>query len=521
MDNLSRLSFSTTAIHQVINRIRMIILTCCVTNLYKYGFPMSMPLFCDKQTFVDNTKQLLWRASCNVLRKTMQSQSYVKLLRNTALPHGICLRTGSKMTFARQKYIDRYVVDLTLSEMEGILKFDCLASYTDLAGHIHKIYLPSLLLNSQYFWLLFYTDTQLSLNGVLNFNPREIVTKSHCHRCSIPRKPESWSYVEYEQFCDLYLLPDALDAVLLYINYGQINYTGSLRAYVAACYYLQSDAALVYLFECGQIVFENFLSLATSVLNLFGPAHPVFEFLVLYGSSNIFGISYFGLLNILAMPNDVCNFLCVNQTIRRIKIKNCKFSLETMDSTDSWYTPSMVLISLGNMCKRNRFSNRYLSSSDQFYCDGLNIFLENHVRYNIIYKNLREYQCIICRSILFHCSKVSHDGGKSWSDKPGYIPEILSAELLCCFATVHRTCFHEVFCSTNDWFCPRCGKRYVNHCRVSRYREVNGKDTFVMLQLPYRINDYYVDSTELSFSVNVCSRPKIETALLTTQANSL
>ena len=489
-----------------------------MTNPYVYGFPMNMPLFCDKQVKSDVTCLKTLRKQPNVLRQTLTSQFYTSRLRETILHHGISLTTGSQLMFASSTFKTRHVSELSISELAKILDFNCLTSYNDQNGEHHTIFLPSLLCNCQYFWSIFYWDKDLTKAGVLNFDPAKIVKDCHCHKWPIPSKPADWSYNEYESFCDLYITVDALEAVLLYINYGNINYNGSLRAYIAACIYLQTDSALLYLFECQEIVYENYLVITKAVLNNFGPAHPVFEFLVLYGSSNIFNISFYDLLNILAVPNDVCHFLCVNKSNRRYDYRNCKFVLK---SNTKLHVKSEILISLGNKCNSAVEPNRFLESTDRFYCEGLAMFFEEHCRSIINFTNCYEQKCVICKKEHFHWPKISYDAGNSWQNRPGYIPEILFAQLTCCLKVVHRTCFHALFCETNDWFCPCCRTQYTKHFRVFRMKFTD-QDTFLHLMQPYKIFSGYCDSNwGCSFYRKLCSRPAITQDFLCTHVSSL
>ena len=497
----------------------MILSACGSTNPYLYGSPMDMPLFCDKQICSDSCVNSKPQQQQNDLRTIMCSKSYISLLNDVKLHHGILLKTGSQLMFATSKYTNKFVVDISISELIEILDFKCLASYIDLNGKHHDIFLPRLLSNSQYFWKLFDCDKSLTKLDILQFNPSKICQASHCYRWPMPSKPKEWSSIDYELFCDLYVTPEALEAVLLYINYSKINYHGSLRAYVAACCFLQTDSALLFLFECQTIVYDNFLEITKSVLINFGPEHPVFEFLVLYGASNIFSISFLDLLNILALPQDVCHFLCVNRFAKCFEYTNCKFVIDAI-SDDNMYPNSSVLFTLGNECNSIVQLNRRLKATDKFSCEGLSVFFENHLRNNIVYRNSLRYACIICNSAAFHCPKVSYDGGKSWKNRPGYIPEILTAELTCCKSFVHRTCFHALFCNTSNWFCPYCQARYLGHLRVSRYA-FRKKHTFLILKQPYIISPYYIDSWNYSVRVQVCSRPVINNDFMLTQKTSI
>ena len=490
---------------------------CCLINPYLYGFSMMMPLFFDRNIVnLDSwvSDKIMPRAACkNLLRDVMQSLEYRLTLRPARINHGMILTPGSRLMFVGARYGIKRVVDMDNQDIEHLFE-ESTAQYLDKFGKFHNISLIRLVVNSMYFWSIFRYDQALSKGKTLCFDPKSIVKKTKCNDWFIPAKPSDWSYEHYEQFCDLYLTSDALEAVLLYINYGQVNYGGSLRAYVAACYYLQSDSALLYLMECKRINHENYVAITKSVLNNFGPEHPVLDFLLIYGTSNLYWMVYSDIINMFVSPNSVCHMMCESKNRAKYRETNSKCQHELpYNSTCS------LCYNLSSTCAVPP-KNRKITEFDTFYCEGLQAILNHHVQQLKISTHYNLTNCVICNSLSMHCPKTSNDKGATWKNCDGFCPEVFSANLLCCDSMVHRTCFHERFNHSTIYFCPICNQKFVNtwaELKTERVQNGSNWDVYIRYGCPYDIGFYDQKFlNELEFRVKVFSNCSFDLSFLNT-----
>ena len=440
-------------------RLQHLIYKCFDENPFAFNFPQLMPFVAkqvhetnhDSKQCLNHAKSINTKFKPNRLYDTVYNDSEYRknLLPLVTRSNSQTISPGSKLKFtdeieSRQLY--NYTNKLLEQEQ---LKSNRFASYEDLRGQKHKIYLPFLLSRCQYFCQLHlscFTSDGIKAKSRLNFNPTRIAELFV--RSKVLTETNNWSYADREQYIDHFITAEALESVMLFCNCAQgICFSGELREYVAACIYLQTDYGLLYLMQCGRLSYSNWLETTISIANNFGIEHPVFEFLIFYGSCNLYPISPYHLFSIITSPINSCHYLCKYFWHRPngYEQTNCCFVFRCKDNTvDSAQTLEgfVWLQKLDNQCCR-----RTCSSANQvqglYYNSGLQAVLQNFVNLARLFAVRYEHKkCIICKSKKHHRTKVES--------------ELTWANLRCCRRFVHRLCFHEMFQKLDEWYC-KCG----------------------------------------------------------------
>ena len=378
-----------------------------------------------------------------------KNEEYQHLLSDTKLHNGLSVRLSSTLVFADVTFGETTVCEMTNKQVEKTLPGRRFVQYRDLSGIKHKIYLPLLITRVQYFarrHFSAYCD-KLVTGAKLNFNPTEIASCLQLTHKQIALT--ATSYLDHQIINNLLITAEALEAVLLYCNCGgKIEYNGTLTAYIAACVYLQSDFALQYLMLSCQLTIDTWLDTVQSFANNIGVTHPVFEFLILFGSSNLFSISFHHLLRIIVSPINCCHYLCVHnrpQMYSFVKKDRCVFAMicnEGKNYVEAVKDRKQGLIwlkEMDNECKP-RTQSFCLLNSERYYNSSLAFIMDAFKKQMTVF-----YEVFVSQSICELCGN-----GEFQTRFP---KESMWITLRCCRKKMHRLCYHKLFDNMTEWYC--------------------------------------------------------------------
>ena len=420
----------------------------------------------------------------------------------STLAHDVEIILSSNLKFNDIHVEGKALCAMTNKECETTIKSSLFATYTDMQGQNHNIYLPFLLSRCQYFATLYYVHkNQLINKKKLNFDPKRIALETCC-------KSISQNFKDKQQLKDYRFSAKALEAAMLFCNCASNNnaYDGCPREYIGACIFLQSDYGLLNLIN-HHFNFKQWVRCTISIASNFGVEHPLFEYLVLYGSTNLVGVSFVHLLRILTSSTDSCHYMCeqykYRETPATCECERCECAPKTCILLFKCYgsqfndNGGMVWLKpLENHCRLR--STKRIQQYDSYYNKSTLFILQTyHTQIQICQERFGS-KCIICKSLA--SQNAQHGGDVSW------------ATLRCCQVRVHRLCYHAVFQQTIKWLCPSC--EYCYHYQGKYFSEFKARhfkgDIYKRQRSSYYIGFDHALQVNLVQEKLLCERPQVD-----------
>lgn len=416
----------------------------------------------------------------------------------STLAHDVDIFLSSTLKFCDIDVQGKAVCAMSNKECEKTIKTKIFATYTDMQGQNHNIYLPFLLSRCQYFATLYYVHkTNLIINRKnLNFDPKHIALETSCK--SVPQ-----NFKDKQQLKDYRFSAKALEAAMLFCNCTNNNsaYDGCPREYIGACIFLQSDYALLNLLHY-HFNFKQWTRCTISIANNFGVEHPLFEYLVLYGSTNFLGLSFVHLLRIVTSSSDSCHYLCKQYNDRETaatcenEFKTCTLLFKCYGSQSDGNGGMIWQKPLDNYCRAR--SSKKVQKHDHYYNKSTLFILQTFRTQIQVCQELFGSICIICESWVSH--NAQHGGDVSW------------ATLRCCQVRVHRICYHALFQQNNVWLCPSC--EYCYHYEGKFISEFKARhfqgNSYKRQRSSYYIGFDHTLQVNLVREKLVCDQPKVD-----------